>query len=198
MDAVAADALHKWLEIAGDLRPTCLNPNVFDDVIALQSARWSMHTMNTLFPGRDSYEGPTIGTFGFLHHRILCESSVNVMERVQYVTDNKVSEEVSIRLHNMICLNECPEAEEYAELRNFYWDQHDSLWYKHHAVLNTTPQAELEEVQEEQWREKSEFNRAHKAKLAELSIPIMAYVERFMPDHSWNGFELDFVIGSLK
>ena len=60
--------------------------------------------MNTLFPGRDNYTGPNTGVFGLLHHDTLCESSHDVMERVDYVKKHKPKHEVDIRLHNMIYL----------------------------------------------------------------------------------------------
>ena len=72
--------------------------------------------MNTLFPGRRSYKGPTTGFFGLLHHDQLFESSHDVMERVAYVKAKKPKHEVAIRLHNMIYLGECPAAAKCAPL----------------------------------------------------------------------------------
>ena len=66
--------------------------------------------VNTLFPGRDNYVGPTTGWFAFLHHEKLFEESHNVMERVAYVKSEKPKREVWIRLHNMMYLDPglCP------------------------------------------------------------------------------------------
>ena len=64
-------------------------------------------TKNVLFPGRPAYEGPKAGIFGLLHHEILCESSRDVMEWVEYVKKYKPAHEVEIRLRNMIYLGGC-------------------------------------------------------------------------------------------
>ena len=63
--------------------------------------------MNTLFPGRPNYTGPTTGWFGLLHHNQLFEGSHDVMERVSYVKSCKPAAEISIRLHSMIYLGDC-------------------------------------------------------------------------------------------
>ena len=68
---------------------------------------------NTLFPGRPDYIGPTSGTFGLLHHEVLCESSHDVMERVYYIKNNKPKNEVAVRLHNLIYLGGCEAATDY-------------------------------------------------------------------------------------
>lgn len=65
---------------------------------------------NILFPGRPDYTGPTTGSFGLLHHAILCEHSHDVMERVDYVKREKPKNEIAIRLHNMIYLGGCDAA----------------------------------------------------------------------------------------
>ena len=61
--------------------------------------------VNTFFPGRDSYTGPTTGWFAFLHHEKLFEESHDMMERVAYVKSKKPKREVWIRLHNMMYLD---------------------------------------------------------------------------------------------
>ena len=62
--------------------------------------------VNTLFPGRPEYIGPTEGWFGLLHHDKLYEYSRNVMERVEYVRRDKPAREVAVRLHNMIYIGD--------------------------------------------------------------------------------------------
>ena len=73
---------------------------------------------NTLFPGRPDYIGPTSGTFGLLHHEVLCESSHDVMERVYYIKNNKPKNEVAVRLHNLIYLGGCEAATDYEAKRD--------------------------------------------------------------------------------
>src|SRR3990167_4684395 len=62
---------------------------------------------NTLFPGRPNYVGPIHGVFAMLHHSILFEGSHNVLERIEYIKNNKPSNEVNIRLHNIMYLGNC-------------------------------------------------------------------------------------------
>jgi hypothetical protein len=62
---------------------------------------------NTLFPGRPDYTGPTVGIFGLLHHDTLCEYSHDVNERITYVKNSKLLEEIPIRLYSMIYLGDC-------------------------------------------------------------------------------------------
>src|SRR4030067_2214431 len=63
------------------------------------------NTLNTRFPGRGDYTGPTTGWFGLLHHEVLFEYSHNVMERVEYIVQHKPSHEVATRLHNLIWID---------------------------------------------------------------------------------------------
>ena len=63
--------------------------------------------LNTLFPGRPDYTGPTTGVFSLLHHQELVETSHDVMERVAYVKRTKAQREVATRLHNIMYLGSC-------------------------------------------------------------------------------------------
>ena len=84
---------------------------------------------NKLFPGRPNYTGPMKGWFGLLHHSVLCEESHNVMERVEYVKNNKPEREIAIRLHNMIYISPavCDVPAKCAPLDDDYWAKRDAL-----------------------------------------------------------------------
>jgi hypothetical protein len=57
---------------------------------------------NRLHPGLPGYKGPTVGWFALLHHHTLIEFSWNVMERVEYVKENKPTDEIDLRLRHML------------------------------------------------------------------------------------------------
>lgn len=76
--------------------------------------------INTMFPGRPDYTGPTMGVFGLLHHDSLFERSHNVMERVNYVRIYKPVNERAIRLYNMIYLGSCCAAEKHDRIKADY------------------------------------------------------------------------------
>lgn len=84
--------------------------------------------MNTMFPGRNNYTGPTAGMFGLLHHKILCEDSHDVMERVRYVRHEKEAHEIDTRLHNMIFLGFCPAAAPMGVLQAEAKAKHNQAW----------------------------------------------------------------------
>ena len=117
-------------------------------------------TANTLFPGRPDYTGPASGIFGLLHHEVLVESSHNVMERVEYVKNNKPANEVATRLHNMIYLGGCPEAADYEAKR---------------AALYADYRAK-----------RAPLDADYEAKLAALDAPILAYIRQHIPDCAWD------------
>lgn len=124
--------------------------------------------MNTLFPGRPNYTGPTTGTFGLLHHEILCETSHDVFERVAYVKENKPAHEVTIRLHNMIYLGGCEAAAKRVTLWADYEAKRDTLYAD------------------------------YKAKRDPLEAEILAYIKTHIPDCAWNGKTLVFSKGNSK
>ena len=87
----------------------------------------SKPVLNTLFPGRPNYTGPTKGWFGLLHHDTLAETSHNVNERVDYIKRNKRKREISIRLHNLIYLGGCDAADRLAPLDADYKSKRAAL-----------------------------------------------------------------------
>ena len=126
--------------------------------------------MNTMFPGRPNYTGPTTGWFGLLHHEILYEESHDVMERIQYVKYNKPSYEIAIRLHNMIYLDPvlCPAIAKRKPLDADYNAKCDPLDADYNAKCDPLD---------------ADYN----AKRESLDAEITAYIKSAIPDCAWNG-----------
>jgi len=62
--------------------------------------------LNTLYPGLPNYRGPTKGWYTLLHHsEKVIEWSDNVMERIDYIVNNKETHEVQIRLSHIVYLD---------------------------------------------------------------------------------------------
>ena len=119
---------------------------------------------NKLFPGRPNYTGPTKGWFGLLHHSVLIEESHNVMERVEYVKNNKPEREIAVRLHNMI--------------------------YIDHAVCDAP--AKRAPLYADYEAKRVPLYADYEAKCVPLYAEILAYIKKHIPDCAWNGEELDF------
>ena len=132
-------------------------------------------TPNVLFPGRPNYTGPTSGMFGLLHHDALCESSHNVMERVDYVRKNKPWNEIAVRLHNMIYLGGCESVTKRALLYADYKTKR--------ALLHADYEARRVPLYAD-----------YEAKRVPLDAEILAYIQANIPDCAWNGKELEFTI----
>ena len=121
---------------------------------------------NTLFPGRPDYIGPKSGTFGLLHHEVLCESSHDVMERVDYIKKHKPKNEVAVRLHNLIYLGGCEAATDYEAKRGPLYADYEAKCDALYADYD--------------------------AKRAPLYAEILAYIKSNIPDCAWNGKTLVF------
>ena len=127
---------------------------------------------NTLFPGRPDYIGPTSGTFGLLHHEVLCESSHDVMERVDYIKKHKPKNEVAVRLHNLIYLGGCEAATDYkAKCAPLYAD-----YEAKRAPLYADYEAKL-----------APLDADYEAKRAPLDADLTALHLAEYPDTAWNG-----------
>ena len=165
---------------------------------------------NTLFPGRPDYIGPTSGTFGLLHHEVLCESSHDVMERVDYIKKHKPKNEVAVRLHNLIYLGGCEAATDYeAKCAALYADYKakraplDADYEAKRAPLYADYEAKRAPLYADYEAKRApldadyEAKRAplyadYKAKHAPLDAEILAYIKSNIPDCAWNGKTLVF------
>ena len=133
-----------------------------------------MTDLNTMFPGRADYVGPTAGIFGLLHHDRLYEESHDVVQRVDYVRREKAANEIAIRLHNMIYLGSCQAAVECVAL--------DANYAAAVAVLDADYAAAA----------LAPLHAAYRVKRAQLHARIVAYIKERIPDCAGNGRELVF------
>jgi hypothetical protein len=140
---------------------------------------------NILFPGRRDYTGPLMGWFGLLHHSDLYEMSRDVMERVEYVMMNKPSNEIAIRLHNMIYLGGCHAMARLETLNN-------ELKAKCETILTLSSHNELDELDID--LERRMARNEYWVKRDALQPVILAYIREHIPDCAWNGQELVFEI----
>ena len=86
-----------------------------------------MTELNHSYPGRPDYVGPKTGMFGLVHHDQLFEWSPNIVERVEYLGNNKPAHELATRLHCLVHL----------DLRSEPWyDLWEALASGHYLVLN--------------------------------------------------------------
>ena len=141
---------------------------------------------NKLFPGRPNYTGPMKGWFGLLHHSVLCEESHNVMERVEYVKNNKPEGEIAIRLHNMIYIDPvlCDAPAKLAPLYADYKAKRDALYADY--------KAKRAPLDADYWAKRAPLDDDYWAKRDALDAEILSYIKKHIPDCAWNGEELDF------
>ena len=154
---------------------------------------------NTLFPGRPDYIGPTSGTFGLLHHEVLCESSHDVMERVDYIKKHKPKNEVAVRLHNLIYLGGCEAATDYeakrAPLDTDYRAKRaplDTDYRAKCAALYADYEAKCAPLYADYKAKCAPLDADYKAKCATLDAEILVYIKMNIPDCAWNGKTLVF------
>ena len=133
--------------------------------------------MNTLFPGRPNYTGPTIGYFGLLHHDRLFEESHNVMERVSYVKSCKPAAEISIRLRSMIYLGDCEAVAKRAPLDDDYYAKRAPLEADYDAklaALKADYYAKLAPLDADYYAKRAPLYADYEAKLAALEADYKA------------------------
>ena len=178
---------------------------------------------NTMFPGRPNYTGPISGTFGLLHHEILCETSHDVFERVAYVKKNKPTHEILVRLHNMIYLGGCEaaikravlEAEycakcapleaEYCAKRGMLEAEYEAKCGMLEAEIlakRVTLEVDHEAKRVMLWIEYeakcAPLDAEYEAKHVALEAEILAYIKAHIPDCAWDGETLVFQEGYSK
>ena len=141
--------------------------------------------MNTLFPGRANYIGPTSGVFAFVHHEILCEWSNNINVRLTYVRDNKPIYEQKVRLSSIMYIPEsvCPTVYEAhaksVEARAKYDEAH---------AKSVEARAKSVEARAKSVEARAKYDEAH----AKCDDIILAYVLKHQPTVPWNGKTLTF------
>jgi len=151
--------------------------------------------MNTLFPGRPDYVGPTEGLFGLLHHEELYETSHNVMERVAYVKREKPHNEVETRLHNMIYLGGCEAAESLAALKEDYQAKRKPLdedYETKRKLLDDDYWDKVKLLDDDYWAKVKQLKEDCETKWGLCTAEIEAYIKSHIPDCAWNGWTLVF------
>ena len=155
--------------------------------------------MNTKFPGRPDYTGPTSGWFGLLHHSELFEKSHNVVERVEYVKQYKSPHEVKVRLWNMIYLDpqECAAIKMYDALDTDYDAKCDALdvmrffeqftdYEAKRALLDDEYNAKRATLDTDYLAKCALLDADYMAKRATLDPEILAYIRSQIPDCAWD------------
>ena len=147
--------------------------------------------MNTRYPGKPDYTGPTKGLFTLLHHEgPLLEWSDDVMQRVKYINEQKPEHERAIRLRHIVFFPENLWGEklqkECAKWRkaDAKWRKADAEWWKADAKRRKAD-AEWEKADDEWWKECAEWQKAEADK-------ILPYLKQHVEDCKWNGSTLVF------
>ena len=147
--------------------------------------------MNTRYPGKPDYTGPTKGLFTLLHHEgPLLEWSDDVMKRVKYINEKKPEYERAIRLRHIVFFPENLWGEklqkECAKWRkaDAKWRKADAEWWKADAKRRKAD-AEWEKADDEWWKECAEWQKAEADK-------ILPYLKQHVEDCKWNGSTLVF------
>jgi len=162
---------------------------------------------NTLFPGREAYTGPTEGWFAMLHHNgDLVEYSHDVMERVNYVLRHKPQHEISIRLHNMMYVGDCPATAKLISLTENLESKKRSIEAKYRnklawafielrvntISLNDYSPTRYSLVKIAKQVEIMNSLNSYRAKCFIVYGEILAYVREHIPDYAWDGKQLVF------
>ena len=115
--------------------------------------------MNTRYPGKPDYTGPTEGLFTLLHHEgPLLEWSDDVMKRVKYINEQKPEYERAIRLRHIVFFPENLWGEK-LQKADAEWQKADAEWRKAYAERHKA-YAEWQKVYAE-WRKA--YAERHKA-----------------------------------
>ena len=135
--------------------------------------------------------------FGLLHHDALCESSHNVMERVDYVRKNKPWNEIAVRLHNMIYLGGCESVTKRALLYADYKTKRallDADYKTKRGALYADYKTKRALLHADYEARRVPLYADYEAKRVPLDAEILAYIQANIPDCAWNGKELEFTI----
>lgn len=130
----------------------------------------SKRSPNTLFPGRPGYVGPQRGWFAMLHHQQLFErATCDVKSRVAYVKRTKPGDEVPVRLHNMMYLGNLSQIKALQMLHDACWEMRD---YDHGITFDG-------------YALRRPIEQAIEATKRHIRPLVIAYVKKYIPDHSW-------------
>ena len=145
--------------------------------------------INTLYPGRPNYTGPTSGIFAFVHHEVLAESSHNINERIAYIKEHKPTNERESRLYHLLYIDipELAKAYEDWDKACKDWEKAYKDWVKANEDLDKA-RKDCDKASEDLDKANEDWDKA----LNNFKLEILAYVNKHIPDHKWDGKELRF------
>ena len=141
---------------------------------------------------------PQQGWFTLLHHKgPVIEESQNLMERVNYILQNKPESERLTRLRNIYYVRPEQVAEykrieqsawaEYKRIRQSAWAEYKRIRQSALAEFERIEQsalAEYERIRRSAW---AEFERIEQSALAEYELALHTWLLSWVPWSSWNG-----------
>ena len=160
-------------------------------------------TRNTIYPGRPNYIGPTKGAFAFVHHKVLSEWSDNIKERIAYIRSDKPKHERKSRLYHLLYLDIPELAKAYKDLDKACEDR-DKAWEDWTKVREDLDKAhkDRDKARKDWYKAREDLDKAYKDldkaykdwdKATKNYKPkTLAYVNKHIPDHKWDGKELRF------
>lgn len=140
--------------------------------------------LNLLFPGQPNYTGPKDGYFSMLHHRVLFEKADQrgVMDRVNYVKNQKPFHELAVRLKNIVYLGDCPAVRIMGKLdktRTALADLANKMAREKNSDQVNSPYHELVDLGYQVANALSMVRDAS-------TDAVLKYLEQVLPDHDWN------------
>jgi hypothetical protein len=177
--------------------------------------------INTLYPGKPDYTGPSSGYFTLLHHQgSLVEWSHSIHERIEYIRTSKPLHERDIRLQHIVYIPQhmLPEKlqkayAEYKKAKTEYqkagterqkadaeWQKANAEWQK---AYNKRQKADTEwQKVNTEWQKVYDKRRKANAEWWKLRAEcewrktdadkILSYLHKHVPDCKWNGKKLSF------
>jgi hypothetical protein len=167
-------------------------------------------TTNDHYPGRPNYVGPVQGICIGVHHNILAEWAWDIRERIAYIRENKPDHEILWRLWQLVMLSdedlaEYPAVETWAKAwlrardtavkarnattkawnemdkaKGMAWDKEEEAWNEVDKARNVALEARGAAV-----RARDTADTAW----VEAAPHLLALVNKFVPDNTWNGAE---------
>ena len=147
------------------------------------------------FPCLPGYDGPNEGVIAFVHHDVLAEYSLDIMERVRFYNNGgKPAHELETRRRCMVYLD--PTNQPWAE-HGRQQDELERQWVElgRQRAKHKRQEDELKLQRAEHRRQGVELGR-QRAELwrqeVELEPAILAQIKALVPDLPWDGHKLVF------
>ena len=168
--------------------------------------------MNTRYPGKPDYTGPTKGLFTLLHHEgPLLEWSDDVMKRVKYINEQKPEYERAIRLRHIVFFPENlwgeklqkadaerHKADAERQKADAEWHKADAEWHKADAKWRKADakwrkaDAEWQKANAEWQKADAEWQKVDAKWRKADADKILPYLKQHVKDCKWDGSTLVF------